>query len=252
MHDAPATERNEVLGHCLNAAVVVDGDYRTPGGSVAGVQQDHLGAAGQNRRQLIGAQVRSHDDRAIDAAPQKAERRETHPVTRMQARQEQEIAPLAGDPVHAADDLRKELAVEVRQHDPDRMRARHAEAAGGRMRDVAQCRCSLDHALARSIADLFKAIQHARNRRHGDLCPPGNVADGGFGHASLHAHRPGNFATGECPVAFVSPLGHVTGYTVRQACRSGGTAATGVPARLRQRTTKGRPCSTPASPAARR
>ena len=111
---------------------------------------------------------------------------------------QQQLEPLGRRlPVHAPQQFGKELAVNVGQHDADRIGAGHAQVARAGMGNIAERRRRIFDALAQCGADIVVAVHHTRHRCDGHRRFARYIADGRIRHAAFVPHPyPVTTATG--------------------------------------------------------
>ena len=161
------------------AAVVVDDDGGAPGLGRAGVHQQDRHPPGELIGQIGGADVGRQDDHPVHAAAHGADGRQRVLGAVMRAGDDQMLAVRPRGQVHAADQLREELAEQVGQDDADGVVLAGRQAAGAEVRDVAQMLHRIEHALAGRVRCHAQAVQHAGDGRHRHLGAFGHVAHGG-------------------------------------------------------------------------
>ncbi|AAW73505.1 conserved hypothetical protein [Xanthomonas oryzae pv. oryzae KACC 10331] len=189
--DAAVPTVAQVAGHDPRAAVVVDIEYRALAGAAGAVEQHRRQAAGQ--RIFMHARIAQrwrHHHHPVHAPGQALQRPALRLRVAVRAGHQQVISLVVCHLVDAADQLGKEFAMQVRQHDSNGVGAPAAEAARGVVRDVVERTRHLQYAFAHRLGHMLMPVHGARDRGHRYLRFARNVLDGdatAFGPWPAHA-----------------------------------------------------------------
>ena len=148
----------------LGAVVVIDRDRVVLGALDVAVEHHQRDRSRLQRFADHRAHLGDHHDHPVNE-PLRADGRQNvlTIVVRRHRRNEQMIAQLAGLLVRAADDLRVELAVQVRQHQAQHVALPQHQPAGEDVRPVPQLRNRRFDPLASIDVHQVPPIQHARD-----------------------------------------------------------------------------------------
>ena len=165
-----------------------------PGSGTSGSSSTIGHVAGGLPQRARGVHVRRHDDQAVHPPAHRAQHvGQLVPLARASA------TPAGGSPsrasgeVRAVDDLGEELAVQVGQQQPQRVRPVRDQAAGDPVGPVAERARGRGDPPPRLLAHQRAVVEDARHGRDGHVAGPRHVADGrraGVSHVRPPAPRP--------------------------------------------------------------
>ena len=174
--DPAMPEAGKVADHRGSALLVVDRHGRVARERAA--EEHHREVGRKVGPQHVGLDVGRHHHEPIDAADERPERGDQLVGAVVDRRQERVVAMGADGALDAADDLRVELTVEVRQQHPDGLGGAGGQAPRGAVGDVAEVPGRLHETAARALPHRAARVEHARHGRDRDPRLPSNVAHG--------------------------------------------------------------------------